>query len=193
MTHPIGPQAPQKDLAALLSVTRQRQIVLQVTEDGQLSYQAPAGSLTPDLRAQLATHRAALVTHLQRVETASEPPARQPPSGPASEPPPASATVPPARPAGDPPPGAPGTPPHRPADAAEAVRGAVVAARDWEDLDTALGAAQAAYEAGEVSRPAAEDLALLAARVSRHIPERVNGIKGEDLLPPEATEEEIDE
>ena len=158
MTHPLRPHAVPagpEGLKGLLSVLRQRHITLQLTDDEQLSYQAPAGALTPPLKAQLAAHKTELVAYLKQSEQGSELP-------------------------------------HAPAGSPEAIRLAVIAARDWEDLEPILDAVQAACEAGGLDRAQAENLARLAARVSRAIPARVDGIKAEELLPPQASQEETD-
>ena len=86
----------------------------------------------------------------------------------------------------------PSAPPPVAAGRPEAIRWAVVAARDWEDLEPILDAVQAAYEAGSLDRARVEQLAWLVVRVSRHIPPRVDGIKAEELLPPQASQEETD-
>ena len=183
MTHPIRPHpapAGPEGLKGLLSVLRQRHITLQLTDDEQLSYQAPAGALTPALKQQLAAHKAALVAYLKQAESGSGSSGVERASS--------------AQKAMDPT-GAPNPalwPPHAPAGAPEAIRLAVVAARDWEDLEPILDAVQAACEAGGLDRAQAENLARLAARVSRAIPARVDGIKAEELLPPQASQEETD-
>ncbi len=114
------------DLGRILSVTRQRKIHLQVSPTDGLTYQAPAGSITPDLKAQLAAHKPALVAYLKQVEGTPWPPAPESarPSDRAQE----------------------------PACAAVRLRSAIVTARDWEDLERLLEAVQAAYERDEVDQ-----------------------------------------
>lgn len=56
--------APASELIALLDACAARGIALEAGVDGALKLRAPAGALTPDLQAQLKTHKPALVTLL---------------------------------------------------------------------------------------------------------------------------------
>ena len=147
---------PWTDLKGLLRCTQQRNIVFRVNEAGELSYQAPPGVLTPALKAQLAAHKEALIAYLESARSTSPPP-------PVTESAPAAVMA---------------------RKSAAALQEAILTARDWEDLEMALDALQAAYEAGDVNQAQAEDLSRLAIRVSRKRPARLDGIKAEDLLPP---------
>ena len=150
------PGDDRRGLTEVLRVTRQHQINLRVTHNQELRYQAPPGTLTPALKAQLAAHKEALIAYLKSVPPTSPPPA-------------ATEAAPAAVMAGKP---------------AAALSEAILTARDWEDLEGALDALPAAYEAGDVNQAQAEDLSRLAMRVSRKRPARLDGIKAGDLLPP---------
>ena len=158
---------PWTDLKGLLRCTQQRNIVFRVNEAGELSYQAPPGTLTPALKTQLAAHKEALIAYLKSASPTSSPPREPAPSRPLA--PAATESAPAVIMAGKP---------------AAALQEAILTARDWEDLEMALDALQAAYAAGEVNLAQAEDLSRLAIRVSRQRPECLDGIKAEDLLPP---------
>ena len=157
---------------------------LEVAGD-RLHCRGPVGLLTPALKQRLAAHKAALVAYLKQAEPKPGAPAKTAPS---------SGEEPPVPRPSDPPSASPSSPqaPQGPAGGPEAIRLAVIAARDWEDLEPILDAVQAACEAGGLDRAQAENLARLAARVSRAIPARVDGIKAEELLPPQASQEETD-
>ena len=137
---------------------------LEVAGD-RLHCRGPVGLLTPALKQRLAAHKAALVAYLKQAESESGSSGKERPSS-RNEP----------------------QAPQGPAGAPEAIRLAVVAARDWEDLEPILDAVQAACEAGGLDRAQAENLARLAARVSRAIPPRIDGIKAEELLPDSSEE-----
>ena len=140
---------PWRDLNGLFRCTQRLGIAFRVNDGGELSYQAPPGTLTPALKAQLAAHKEALIAHLKSARPTSSSP-REPALG----------------------------------TRAEALQETLLTVRDWEDLEMALDALQAAYEAGDVNQAQAEDLSRLAIRVSRKRPARLDGIKAEDLLPP---------
>ena len=175
-----GPSVPAA-LEALVLVTRQQGVTLKVTGADQLCYQAPAGALTPALKQQLAAHKTELVAYLKQAETGpgssgeERSSSRNEPRAPKTTDPPVTAPLPPKAAQG-------------PAGAPEAIRWAVAAARDWEDLEPILDAVEAACAAGGLDRAQAENLARLAARVSRAIPPRIDGIKAEELLPDSSEE-----
>lgn len=65
------PTSPPNDILALLDTCSARGIALEVGPTGKLKVRAPAGALTPELQAELRTHKSALVTLLSKAETES--------------------------------------------------------------------------------------------------------------------------